>query len=194
MKHRTCILALIGWITGWLFLGTAHAAPDSNATADKNATAAQTAPTPAKPSTPPPADSAASRRVYGLDQVETPAVPQPANLVAVAFRVLGALLVVLALLLAGAWWFRKSRLFGLVPASEAKLKILETKSLGSRHAMHVVEYGEQRFLISDSPAGTNFLTHLADPGEEPPAEEPLPEAPEKGSFADKFKNLISRMS
>lgn len=191
MKHRTCILALTGWMAGWLFLGSAQAAPDSNATEakpDANATEVSSA------ATPPPHESAASRKMYGLDQVETPAAPQPANMMAVAFRILGALLLVLALLLGGAWWFRRSRLFGLVPPSEARLKILETKSLGSRHAMHVVEYGEQRFLISDSPAGTNFLTHLADPGEEPPVEEELPETSVTGSFADKLKSLISRAS
>ena len=86
-----------------------------------------------------------------------------------------------------------ARLFGLVPPSQAKLKILETKSLGSRHAMHVVIYGEQRFLISDSPVGTSFLTHLDDPGEEPPEEEAV-EEPEPGTFAFKLKTLISRTS
>ena len=87
----------------------------------------------------------------------------------------------------------RAALLVVLCGSQAKLKILETKSLGSRHAMHVVIYGEQRFLISDSPAGTSFLTHLDDPGEEPPEEEAT-EEPEPGTFAFKLKTLISRTS
>ena len=107
----------------------------------------------------------------------------------VVFRIFGALLVVLAILLGGAWWFRKSRLFGLVPASQSNLKIIETKSLGSRHAMHVVIYGEQRFLISDSPAGTSFLTHLDEVAE---AEDDADNEPKPGSFAAKLKGFLDR--
>ena len=180
MKHRTCKLGLIGLAAGWLFLSPAWAA-DKNATADTNATK------PAAAESVPPG----SQKVYGLPAEPEKFAPQSANLMTVMLRVFGALLVVLALLLGGAWWFRKSRLFGLVPAHEAKLKILETKSLGSRHSMHVVTYGEQRFLISDSPAGTHFLTHLEHPGEDLVEAEPMPQ-PEPGSFADKLKSLIQR--
>jgi flagellar biogenesis protein FliO len=208
MKNRNCKWRLIGLATGWLFIGNALAvepAPDANATvaanvtADTNATVAANVTadanatdanaTAAKPRD----ESVSSQRIYGLPQAQESYQPKPVNLMEVVFRIFGALLVVLALLLGGAWWFRKSRLFGLVPASQSNLKIIETKSLGSRHAMHVVAYGEQRFLISDSPVGTSFLTQLEDPGEEPVEEEPA-EEPELGTFAHKLKTLISRAS
>lgn len=203
MKNRNCKWRLIGLATGWLFIGNALAvepAPDANATADANATVAANVTADANATdanataaTKPRHESEASQRIYGLPQSQESYQPKPVNLMEVVFRIFGALLVVLAILLGGAWWFRKTRLFGLVPASQANLKIIETKSLGSRHAMHVVAYGEQRFLISDSPVGTSFLTHLEDPGEEPLEEEPA-EEPELGTFAHKLKTLISRAS
>jgi len=189
MKNRTCKLWLIGLTVGWLFVDqglSAEPAPaDTNATTeDANATAV-----PPKPGL----ESAASQRVYGLATPAEKFEPKPVNLMAVLLRIFGALLVVLTILLGGAWWFRKSRLFGLVPASQSNLKIVETKALASRHALHVVEYGDKRFLIADSPAGTSFLTDLdglADDslnGEE--VSEPVP-----GSFAAKLKSFLNRKS
>ena len=210
MKNRNCTWRLIGLITGWLFILNASAATAAKPSQDANSTAADVAvdanSTAANvtvdangtvdgnaTATQPKHQSAASQRIYGLPSSPESYQPKPVSLTEVTVRVIGALLVVLAILIGGAWWFRKSRLFGLVPPSQAKLKILETKSLGSRHAMHVVIYGEQRFLISDSPVGTSFLTHLDDPGEEPPEEEAA-EEPEPGTFAFKLKTLISRTS
>jgi flagellar protein FliO/FliZ len=196
MKKRTCKWRLIGLAAGWLLVGNALAAepaPDANATADINATVAANVTDANATAAKPRHESSASQRIYGLPTAPESYQPKPVNLMEVVFRIFGALLVVLAILMGGAWWFRKSRLFGLVPASQSNLKIIETKSLGSRHAMHVVEYGEQRFLISDSPSGTSFLTHLEDPGEEPLEEEPASE-PEPGTFAHKLKTLIGRAS
>ena len=132
-------------------------------------------------------------RIYGLSKPTEQYEPKPVNLMAVVIRILGALLVVVAILLGGAWWFRKSRLFGLVPASQSNLKIIETKALASRHALHVVEYGEKRFLIADSPAGTNFLTNLDGLADELLDGEEASE-PEPGSFAAKLKSFLDRKS
>ena len=139
-------------------------------------------------------ESAASRKVYGVDTGDREVIePEPVSLTEVMIRIVGALMIVMAILLGGAWWFRKSRLFGLVPAQSSHLNVIETRSLGSRHALHVVEYGSKRFLIADSPAGTNFLTDLEKLEEE--ATEELDEAAEKispGSFAGKLKTLLER--
>ena len=43
----------------------------------------------------------------------------------------------------------------------AKLNVLETRSLGNRHAIYVVGYDRERFLIASSPGGVNLLSHLA---------------------------------
>ena len=139
-------------------------------------------------------ESAASRKMYGVDTGDREVIePEPVSLTEVMIRIVGALMIVMAMLLGGAWWFRKSRLFGLVPAQSSHLNVIETRSLGSRHALHVVEYGSKRFLIADSPAGTNFLTDLEKLEEE--ATEELDEAAEKispGSFAGKLKTLLER--
>tara|TARA_Y100000994_G_C15618563_1_gene412028 strand:- start:54 stop:605 length:552 start_codon:yes stop_codon:yes gene_type:complete len=180
--NRTSKWWLIGLVAGWLsvFSGTAA---DANAS-DLNATDANATVT---------VSSANPDKIYGLPNDETRGDIDSASLGEVFFRILGALLAVLALLLGGAYWFRKSRLFGLVPVSESNLKIVETKTLASRHALHVIEYGEQKFLIADSPAGTNFLTNLEGGVEaELPNEEPDEPAP--GSFAEKLKNFIHRKS
>ena len=138
--------------------------------------------------------SAASRKMYGVDTGDREVIePEPVSLTEVMIRIVGALMIVMAILLGGAWWFRKSRLFGLVPSQSSHLNVIETRSLGSRHALHVVEYGSKRFLIADSPAGTNFLTDLEKLEEE--ATEELDEAAEKfspGSFAGKLKTLLER--
>lgn len=139
-------------------------------------------------------ESAASRKMYGVDTGDREVIePEPVSLTEVMIRIVGALMIVMAILLGGAWWFRKSRLFGLVPAQSSHLNVIETRSLGSRHALHVVEYGSKRFLIADSPAGTNFLTDLEKLEEE--ATEELDAAAEKispGSFAGKLKTLLER--
>ena len=139
-------------------------------------------------------ESAASRKMYGVDTGDREVIePEPVSLTEVMIRIVGALMIVMAILLGGAWWFRKSRLFGLVPAQSSHLNVIETRSLGSRHALHVVEYGSKRFLIADSPAGTNFLTDLEKLEEE--VTEELDEAAEKfspGSFAGKLKTLLER--
>ena len=139
-------------------------------------------------------ESAASRKMYGVDTGDREVIePEPVSLTEVMIRIVGALMIVMAILLGGAWWFRKSRLFGLVPAQSSHLNVIDTRSLGARHALHVVEYGSKRFLIADSPAGTNFLTDLEKLEEE--ATEELEEAAEKispGSFAGKLKTLLER--
>ena len=76
-------------------------------------------------------------------------------------RVLGALALVLGLFLGGAWLVRNGRfpLFG--QGRSSRLNLLETRSLGGRQALHVVAYGQERFLIGSTPAGINLLSHLA---------------------------------
>jgi len=141
----------------------------------------------------PPITSAASQKIYGLKSESDQVIEsKPVGLLEVMLRIFGALLIVLAILLGGAWWFRNSRMFGLMPAQSSHLDVIETRSLGSRHSLHVVEYGSKRFLIADSPAGTNYLTDLdkLDESFEQTAEESGENT--SGSFADKLKSLLER--
>jgi len=93
-------------------------------------------------------------------------------------RVTGALALVIGIFLGGVWLFKNWQRIACQRRHQARLNILETRSLGPRQAIFVVAYEQQRFLISTSSAGINLLTHLPDgeapvPGAEPPAA-PMP--------------------
>ena len=107
-------------------------------------------------------------------------------------RIFGALLIVTAILFGGAWAFRKSRMFGLVSARSSHLNVIETRSIGSRHALHVVEYGSKRFLIADSPAGTNYLTDLEKLNDSSEENNKTSGNLNPVSFAEKLKTLLER--
>ena len=102
-------------------------------------------------------------------------------------RVFGALALVIGLFLGGIWlvknWQRLSMHRGRAP----KLNILETRSLGGRHAVFVVGYEQERFLIASSPAGVNLLSHLPNAAE---AESPAPEKTTPPSFAQALTQVL----
>jgi flagellar biogenesis protein FliO len=75
-------------------------------------------------------------------------------------RVMGALALVIGIFLGGVWLFKNWQRLAVQRGRGPKLNILETRSLGGRHALYVVGYEQQRFLISSSPGGVNFLSHL----------------------------------
>jgi flagellar biogenesis protein FliO len=93
----------------------------------------------------------------------TNAAPGPSALPDMGFsllRVLGSLILVLALFLAGIWLFKNWQRLAIQKGRPPKLSILEVKPLGGRHALYLVAYEHQRFLVSSSPTGINLLTHL----------------------------------
>ena len=75
-------------------------------------------------------------------------------------RIFGALVLVLALFLAGVWLYKHWQRLTLSRGRAPKLNLLEVKALGNRHALYVVGYEQQRLLIASSPAGVTLLTHL----------------------------------
>ena len=85
-----------------------------------------------------------------------------------ALRVFGALAVVIGLFLAGVWIFRNWHRMS-AQRGPNQLRILESRSLGGRHALHVVGYQDQRLLLACSPQGISLVSHLpqADPNAEP---------------------------
>jgi len=82
-------------------------------------------------------------------------------------RVLGALALVLAIFLGGVWLFRNWQRLAIRRGHAPKLNVLEVRSLGGRHALYVVAYENERFLLAASPAGVNLVSHLQ-PGEDTP--------------------------
>ena len=102
-------------------------------------------------------------------------------------RVFGALVLVIALFLAGVWLFRNWQRFATRKGGAPRLNILEVRSLGQRQAIYVVGYDQQRMLLASSPAGVALLSHL------PAAEESEPiSAPAKPSFAAAFQQVLAR--
>jgi flagellar biogenesis protein FliO len=76
------------------------------------------------------------------------------------FRVFGALALVIGIFLGGVWLFRNWQRVTIHRGRTPKLNVVETRSLGGRHSLHVVGYEQERFLIAVSPGGVNMLTHL----------------------------------
>ena len=75
-------------------------------------------------------------------------------------RVLGALVLVLALFLGGVWVFKLLQQLFLQKGRLAKLNVLEVRSLGNRHALYVVGYEQQRMMLAASPSGVTLISHL----------------------------------
>ena len=102
------------------------------------------------------------------------------------FRIFGALALVVGLFLGGVWLFRNWQRLALRRGRIPKLNILETRGLGGRHALYVVGYEDERFLIASSPAGVNLLSHLASGADpQPPAADANP--------APSFPRTLARM-
>ncbi|HEY1717702.1 MAG TPA: flagellar biosynthetic protein FliO [Verrucomicrobiae bacterium] len=102
-------------------------------------------------------------------------------------RVLGALALVIGIFLGGVWFFKNWQRLAVHRGRAPKLNVLETRSLGGRHAIYVVGYNQERFLISSSPGGVNFLSHL------PNAGETEPDADAKNSPAPSFAQALTQV-
>ncbi len=103
-------------------------------------------------------------------------------------RLCGALIFVVALFLGGVWLFRRWQFLQSSRVKGPRLTILETHSLGSRQALHVVGYDKQRLLIGSSAAGIALVTHLPD-GE---TEAGAAGSPTPSNFATAFQQVLSR--
>ena len=181
-----------GWLkvlcAGWIIAGSVWADDNSTNSASVSTNSVQN-----QTSIGAPLESAASQKVYGVNSKSAKVIePKPVSLMEVMLRIFGALLIVTAILFGGAWGFRKSRMFGLVSARSSHLNVIETRSIGSRHALHVVEYGSKRFLIADSPAGTNYLTDLEKLNDSSEENDKTSGNLKPVSFAEKLKTLLER--
>jgi flagellar biogenesis protein FliO len=106
-------------------------------------------------------------------------------------RVMGALLLVLALFFGGVWIFKNAPRFLRVPARSAKLNVLEVRSLGHRHALYVVGYEQQRLLVAATPSGVTLLSQL--PSVDAAAAEMTGPTPTV-TFADTLRQILGRKS
>lgn len=120
-----------------------------------------------------------------LPTLPTVAMPSAASSL---FRVLGALALVIAVFFGGVWLFRNWQRMAVAKGHAPKLNILETRSLGQRHALYVVGYEHQRLLIAASPTGVTMLTTL--PTADTAAVEEAPVA--KTNFTDALRQALQR--
>ncbi len=102
-------------------------------------------------------------------------------------RVMGGLALVLSLFLGGVWLFRNWQRLMVQRGRAPKLNVLEVRALGGRQSIYVVAYEQERFLLSSSPNGVNFLSHL--PASEESATEKPPTLPTP-SFAQALKQVL----
>jgi flagellar biogenesis protein FliO len=126
----------------------------------------------------------------GALEAGTNTVALPANLPEVGaslMRVFGALALVIALFLGGVWLFRNWQRLTLRRGVAPRLNVLEVRSLGGRHALYVVGYEQERFLLAASPTGVNLLSHLPTADAIEPASETAPAAP---SFTEALTHVL----
>jgi flagellar biogenesis protein FliO len=102
-------------------------------------------------------------------------------------RVFGALSLVIGLFLGGIWLFKNWQRLTVQRGHAPKLNLLETRSLGGRHAVSVIGYEQERFLIATSPAGVSLLSHL------PNATEAEAPAPEKTTPPPSFAQALAQV-
>ena len=103
------------------------------------------------------------------------------------FRVFGALALVIALFLGGVWLFRNWQRLTIHRGQTPKLNVLESRSLGGRHALYVVGYESERLLVSASPTGVTLISHL--PSADAAVEASKPSAPQQ-SFAQTLTQML----
>jgi flagellar biogenesis protein FliO len=105
---------------------------------------------------------------------------------AALFRVMGALLLVLAIFLGGVWLFRNWQRLSVQRGAAPKLNVLEVRSLGGRHAIYVVGYERERLLLASGPTGVSFLSQL------PPADNDATPA-DAPKAAGTFPQMLAEM-
>jgi flagellar biogenesis protein FliO len=110
------------------------------------------------------------------------------------FRVFGALVLVIAIFLAGVWLFRNWQRFATRKTGGARLNLIEAKTLGQRQTLYVVGYQQQRMLLASSPSGVTLVSHLPDAEETAAAPVPAPAPAATMSFAEAFQQVLSRKS
>lgn len=104
-----------------------------------------------------------------------------------ALRVIGALVFVLAVFFVGLWATRNWQRLGLQRGRPMKLRIMESRALGNRQALHIVKYRKQLMLVAASPAGVVLLTEL---GEE--QEDEVPDLPPAINFSNILSQALNR--
>ncbi len=131
--------------------------------------------------------SAASAQVTNAPapKLEMPALPDAGPSI---IRVMGALALVLGIFFGGVWLYRNWQRLTIQRGRAPKLNVLETRPLGGKHALYVIGYDQERFLLSASPTGVNLLTHL--PTADKDSAETTDTTPAPPSFAQALTKVL----
>ena len=80
-----------------------------------------------------------------------------------AVRMLGMLALIIAAVLGAGRWMRQSRLLGSWTTPQARLQIVETRSVGQRQALCLVACDQREWLVAVGPSGIQMLAPLQAP-------------------------------
>lgn len=127
----------------------------------------------------------------GQETNTTPIQTALPDLGSAVLRMVGSLIFVLAIFLCGVWLLKRWQgEGGMRSGRPAKLRILESRHLGARQALHVVGYEKQRLLVSSSPSGISFLSHL--PAVEQEEEPGTGAGPAPATFMETLQMALGR--
>lgn len=104
-------------------------------------------------------------------------------------RVLGALALVLGIFFGGVWLYRNWQRLTIQRGRAPRLNVIETRPLGGKHALYVIGYEQERFLLSASPTGVSLLTHLPGAAQDS-AESTTDPTPAPPSFAQALTKVL----
>lgn len=82
-------------------------------------------------------------------------------------RLVGSGLILLAMLWVALLWLRRRTWFNRVLQERMRLRVLETRPLAHRSALHLVSCSGQEFLVAVSPAGVSLVATLNPPATGP---------------------------
>ena len=101
-------------------------------------------------------------------------------------QMIGAFILVISILILGAWLFKRSRFFSLYKSGQSQLQILESRSLGYRNSLLVVGYSQHRFLLAASATGVSLISPLPDASPHPQT------SSGQSAFSDQLKSAQER--
>lgn len=112
-----------------------------------------------------PTPMAAARAVSATNTTLLPPTPPaevPGSVAFPLFRMVFALALVLGVLFGGAWLFRRMPELLGPRGTPPRLRVLEVRTLGGKHALFVIAYDRQRLLVGSSPHGIGLIDRLPD--------------------------------
>ena len=111
-------------------------------------------------------------------------------------QLLGMLLLLLGIFAAAAWAIKRWRLLPQLREGGQNLKVVESRSLGQRNSILVVQYMDRKFLIGSGSNGVQLIGDLG--GDSSPLGQAVPSDPavsvDEGAQSEKRPGFLSSLS